>query len=96
MSPPARVATILWIVCAVVVWNVIFDRALVLAGRRYVFAATTAARGSGGYQLIRDWMPQAITRGVWIATSGAAIVLIVGIGGVLIATRRDRSRTRSG
>jgi hypothetical protein len=85
-----RVAIVLWIACAVAVWNVIFDRVLVLAGRRYVYAAAVAVRDSRGYVQIRDWMPQAIARGVWLASAGAAIVLIVGIGGVMLATRRTR------
>jgi len=40
----ARVAVALWIALAVVVWNVVFDRVLVVAGRQYVYAATIAAR----------------------------------------------------
>ena len=89
----ARVAIVLWIACAIVVWNVIFDRVLVLAGRRYVYAAAVAAGGSAGYVQIRDWMPHAVTRGLWLASAGAAVILIIGIGGVFLATR---GRTKSG
>jgi hypothetical protein len=39
----ARMARWLWIAFAIVVWNVVFDRVLVLAGRQYVHAATVAA-----------------------------------------------------
>ena len=38
MSRP-RLAVALWIVWAVVVWNVVFDRVLVNAGREYVRSA---------------------------------------------------------
>ena len=36
-------AVVLWLVFAGVVWNVVFDRMVVLAGRRYVHDALTWA-----------------------------------------------------
>jgi hypothetical protein len=42
------VALALWIVLALVVWNVVFDRVLVVAGRQYVHAATDR-RGTGRF-----------------------------------------------
>ena len=45
----ARIAVALWIVWIVVVWNVVFDRIIVVAGRRYVHAAAAAVQGSAGY-----------------------------------------------
>jgi hypothetical protein len=88
----ARLAISLWIACAVAVWNVIFDRVLVLAGRRYVYAASLAARESGTYERIDDWMPAAVERGLWLATSGAGLVLVVGLVAVALAMKWDRSR----
>ena len=41
-----RLASALWLVLAMIVWNVIFDRVIVLAGRRYVYEASAAARRS--------------------------------------------------
>ena len=42
MIRQVKTAAMLWVVFAVVVWNVVFDRVLVLEGRRYVYAAATA------------------------------------------------------
>jgi|SRR5579862_4318373 len=83
----AVVAISLWAVCAFLVWNVVFDRVLVLAGRRYSLAAREAARANV-FLRIDDWMRPAAARGFWEASAAAAVVLAVGIGGVMIATRR--------
>ena len=88
----ARVARWLWIVFAFVVWNVVFDRILVLAGRQYVHAATVAARGSGPYLRVNDWMRPAITRGLWMATAAAAAILAIGLICVPLAARRRPPR----
>jgi hypothetical protein len=91
LSHPARasrVARRLWITFAVVVWNVVFDRVLVLAGRRYVHAAAVAAAGSGPYLRAGDWMGPAITHGLWTATCAAGVILAIGLVGVPLAARR--------
>ena len=88
----ARVARWLWIAFAIVVWNVVFDRVLVLAGRQYVHAATVAARGSGPYLRVNDWMRPAITRGLWTATAAAAVILAIGLICVPLAARRRPPR----
>ena len=72
-----RLARILWVVLAFAVWNVVFDRVLVLAGREYVYAATLAAR-DGVYLFAKDWM----------ASAGAAIILATGLALVAVAGRR--------
>ena len=89
----ARVARWLWIAFAIVVWNVVFDRILVLAGRQYVHAAAVAARGSGPYLRASDWMRPAITRGLWTATAAAGAILVIGLIAVPLAARRRPPRT---
>ena len=84
----ARVARWLWIAFALLVWNVIFGRIRVLAGRQYVHAATVAARGSGPYLRVDGWMRSAISRGLWDATAAAAVILAIGLIGVPWAARR--------
>ena len=37
-----RLAAFLWLLFAFVVWNVVFDRILVIEGRAYVYAAAVA------------------------------------------------------
>lgn len=85
-----RLATVLWLVLAAVVWNVIFDRMLVLAGRRYAWLAYGAADGSA-YVPINEVMPEAIRHGVRVATTWAGLIAIVGLMLVAYAARKTRS-----
>ncbi len=84
----------LWCVLAFLVWNVVFDRVLVLAGRRYVYAATVAADGGGPYLLVHDWMRSATVNGVRLASLSAGAVLLVALVAVPLARRRDERRHR--
>jgi hypothetical protein len=77
--PAARIARALWAAWAIVVWNVAFDRVIVVAGRRYVAAAQRAARSSAPFANVDDWMRPAVTRGLWIATLASAALLLVGL-----------------
>ena len=93
--PTVGVALALWIALAFVVWNVVFDRVLVVAGRRYVYAATLAARGSDPYVRVDDWMRPAVSRATRTASGAAAIILTIGVVGCAIAARRAGGRARS-
>ena len=75
--PAARLARVLWIVWAVIVWNVVFDHVLVVAGREYIAAANRAAFAvPPHYENMDAWMRPAVTRALWTATaSGGAIAL---------------------
>ena len=83
----ARLAAALWIAWAVVVWNVVLDQTIVLAARRYIVAAVGAAKGSGPYARIDDWMRPAVARGFWLATATAAAILAIGFISLRLATR---------
>jgi hypothetical protein len=82
----ARLALVLWIAWAVVVWNVIFDQTIVLAGRDYIQAAM--ATSVGPFANMDDWMRPAVTRGAWLATAAAGTILVTGVS--LCALRRTR------
>jgi hypothetical protein len=84
-------ATTLWIVWAVIVWNVVFDRVIVVAGRRYLHAAALADHAGGPYARIDDWMRPAITNGLWTASAAAAAILVFGVFGVRFAAARAGS-----
>jgi ABC-type Fe3+ transport system permease subunit len=73
------VATVLWLVFAVLVWNVIFDRVIVLAGRRYSHDAAVLYRTSGQYLHIDDVMQPAIAHGVRVASAAAVAVAVVAL-----------------
>jgi hypothetical protein len=81
----ARIATTLWIVWAFIVWNVVFDQVIVLAGRRYLRAAGLAAEAGGPYARIDDWMRPAVTSGLWTASAAAGAILMIGLLGLRLA-----------
>ena len=84
-----RLAAWLWVVWAFVVWNLVFDRVIIEAGRDYVRLASSTSQAGGSYARIEDTMRPARTRALWLASSSAAVILIVGF----VAMRRaSRSR----
>jgi hypothetical protein len=85
----ARIARALWIAWAVIVWNVVFDRVIVVAGRSYIAAARNAADANPSAPLVNmdDWMRPAVTRGLWIATASAGAILVAGLVSVHFARR---------
>jgi len=89
-----RVAAGLWLVLAFSVWNVVFDRILVLAGRRYSYAAAMAVREGRAYVRIDDWMRPAIAHGLRVATVAGLAVAVSGLIAVAIASRVDRRPTK--
>ena len=93
MGRKESAAVILWIVFAIVVWNVVFDRVIVVAGRDFVAAALEGAKSGRPYLRAGDWMAPAATRGAWLATAAAAVILLVGLGAVGFARRRGGRAT---
>jgi hypothetical protein len=87
-----KLAVGLWIVWALVVWNVVFDRVLVEAGREYVGTAMAAAAGHGPYARIDDAMRPAVPRAVALASAAAGVIAVVG----LVAFRRAGRPTSAG
>ena len=83
------VAVALWIALALVVWNVVFDRVLVVAGRQYVHAAARSARDSGAYVRVDDWMRPAERRALWMASVAGGTILAAGIVSISLAARRS-------
>ena len=81
------VALALWIALALVVWNVVFDRVLVVAGRQYVHAATRSARDAGPYLRVDDWMRPAERRALWMASGASVLILTIGMTACAAARR---------
>jgi hypothetical protein len=95
----ARLAAALWIAWAIVVWNVVFDHVIVVAGREYLAAAALAARGPGPYARMDDWMRPAIPHALWLATAASAVILLVGFAAIRRAVTVGNpadSRTEAG
>src|SRR3954469_16080668 len=78
--PAARIARALWITWSVLVWNVVFDHVIVVAGRSYIAAAARAAAAPAGpFANMDDWMRPAVTRGFWIASAAGGAIVLVGL-----------------
>ena len=88
-----KLAGTLWLVLAFVVWNVVFDRVLVLAGRRYTHAAAIAFREGHQYVRIDEWMRPAVAHGVRVASVTALGIAAFGLIAVAFASRLDRRRS---
>jgi hypothetical protein len=88
----ARLARALWIVWAVVVWNVVFDHVVVRAGRTYVAAAGRAAADHAARPDMDAFMRPAVARGLWIATVSGGLVLFTGLASVRAASRAASHR----
>src|SRR2546423_14977609 len=84
-----RIARVLWIVWAIIVWNVVLDHVIVEAGREYIPAALQAARTSAGFThatlKMDDWMRPAVTHGLLTATAAGAAIALAGLALVRIA-----------
>ena len=88
----ARIASALWIVWAVLVWNVVFDHVLEVAGRQYVHAAAVAAESGESYVLVDEWMRPAVRRGLWTASIAAGAIAVTGVVGVRLASGALRTK----
>jgi len=88
----ARLARVLWIAWAVVVWNVVFDHVIVRAGRDYVAAAGRANASHAARPNMDAFMRPAVTRGLWVATASGGVVLITGLASVRAAVRAASHR----
>jgi hypothetical protein len=82
----ARIARGLWVAWAVLLWNVVFDHVIVVAGRDYIAAAGQAA-AAGSFANMDAWMRPAVTRGLWVATASGGAVLLIGLAAVRAASR---------
>lgn len=85
------IAVALWFLFAFVVWNVIFDRMIVLAGRRYSHDAVVLYRATGRYLLINDVMQPAIAHAVRVAST---VAVTIAVGALLLIAVAARARKR--
>jgi hypothetical protein len=86
----ARLARLLWIAWALIVWNVVFDHVIVSAGRQYIVAAERAVRETAPvphFEKMDDWMRPAVTRALWTATAAAVSILVIGLSTIHVAAR---------
>lgn len=86
------VAVIVWVVFAAVVWNVIFDQLLIIAGRRYSYDAVVFYQTTHHYLRIDDVMRPAIAHAVRVSSLWSGALLAAGLVAVRFAVR-GRGRT---
>ena len=86
-------AVVLWLTFAFLVWNVIFDRILVLAGRRYSHDALVQFRSNGTYLRIDDVMRPAAAYGVRVASLTA---IVIAVGAVVLIRKAAAIAARRG
>lgn len=72
-------ARLLWIVLAVLVWNVVFDHVIVSAGRDYIRAANDADIHGRRYVRAVDLMAPAARRALGTATAAGGTILVAGL-----------------
>ncbi|MDR1989912.1 MAG: hypothetical protein LBQ09_06735 [Acidobacteriaceae bacterium] len=97
MTPRSRVrlAVILWITLGIIVWNVVFDHVVDDATHRFVLDTTFAYRAGEPFLLIKDYMPAAVHRGVWLGTVAGGSVVAVGLIAIAALRWRETRRGRS-
>jgi hypothetical protein len=85
-----RAALIAWGILALVIWNVVFDTAVIQAGRDYLSRQALHQQGRGPAVTIPEVMRPAVARGAVVATlSGGAVA---GFGAIAIAFAAARRR----
>ena len=66
-----RAALLAWAVLLVVIWNVVFDRVVIQAGRDYLTQQALHQRGKGPAVTIPGVMRPGIARAFWLASLAA-------------------------
>ena len=83
-----RIAIALWLLFGLVVWNDVFDAAVLQGGLDYLTAQALHQQGAGPAATIPGVMRPAIATGAGQATACGASVAAIGLLGVWIASRR--------
>jgi hypothetical protein len=78
----------LWLAFGFVLWNVIFDRAVIQGGLEYLSRQRLNQQGKGPGATIHGVMDEAVARGAGMATAVGGGVSAVGITLVWVASRR--------
>lgn len=85
-----RLAVVLWLLFAFVVWNAMFDRLVDGAVWEFLRLESEHFRGRGAPVTIADIIEPRVARGAKLATLVAGAVAIVGLSAVAAAVSRHR------
>jgi hypothetical protein len=87
-----RLAILLWLVFGVVLWNALFDRAIVIAGRNYLSRQSQAQRHNGPVVTIAGVMRPAAAQAAIVASCWSLAVTATGLAAIGYAASRVGSR----
>ena len=73
-----RVAAGLWIVVAVVVWNLVYDLILTRAVQEFMLRAVLHEAGRGPATTMAEVMDRNVYHAVWVSTLFASLVALAG------------------
>jgi hypothetical protein len=79
LSRPQRVATLLWIILAIIVWNGLYDLRITLGVRDYLMKQALHDAGRGPAVTISDAMHDTVRDAVMVASLWAVIILGAGL-----------------
>lgn len=88
-----RLAVVLWLLFAFVVWNAIFDRLVDGAVWEYLRLESEHFQGRGASVTIADIVEPRVARGAKLATLVALAVAASGLMGITVAARRPADRS---
>lgn len=84
-----RVAAGLWIVMALVIWNLVYDLLLTRAVQEYMFRVALHQAGRGPLTTMAEVLDREVYYAVWVSTLFASIVALAGFVTIrILSTRR--------
>jgi hypothetical protein len=91
-----RAAYLAWIVCAAVVWNVVFDAIVIQSGRDYLTLQALRQQGRGPAVTIHGVMDAGVARAAREATRSGGAVGAAGMLAVWLVSRLQSRRSAAG
>lgn len=94
LNRPGRLAAIIWIAVAVVVWNGLYDLRISLGVREYLLAEALHQAGRGPAVVMASFMASVVRSAVITATLWGAFVLVAGLATVWALSGRTAAPGR--
>jgi hypothetical protein len=91
-----RAALLAWAVCAIVVWNVVFDAIVIQSGREYLTRQALHQQGQGPPVTIHEIMDAGVAKAARSATAAGGAVAAAGILMAWLAARPGAGRSAGG
>jgi hypothetical protein len=89
LDRPQRIAVMLWIVMATVVWNAVYDLTVGQGIKEYLFRNALYQAGRGPHITVASVMDVFVFRAVWVSTIWASVIMLAGLFTIrLFSTRR--------